>query len=263
MVKKIALGLFIMQCFSFCEKPEYDRLSLSEDDTPFDKYLPAPSDDGVLITHSYYSLSYSEAHEQAEWAYYVLKKEYPTSAVSRQNDFREDPDITSGSAQLDDYKYSGFDRGHLVPSGDMTFSLTANSETFLLSNICPQRKELNQNKWRELEEYLRTAVSEYGNLYIVTGPIFGSSTEHIGANEVTVAEAFYKAIYYSNETTGSHMIGFIMENGSNSNALSNYVVSIDEIEHQTGLDLFSQLDNKLEKTLEKEIRLEGWGDLDE
>lgn len=261
MIKKISIGLFIILGFSFCEKPEFDRLSLSEDSS-FDQFIPKPSNEGVRIDHNYYSISYSEENEQAEWAYYILKKEYPTSKVSRQNDFRADPAISTGSAELDDYKYSGFDRGHLVPSGDMTFDLTANSETFLLSNICPQRKELNQHKWRELEEYLREAVNEYGDLYIVTGPIFGASTTQIGDNKVTVAEAFYKVIYYQNES-GSHMLGFVMQNNTNDKALSNYVTSVDEIEFQTGLDFFPQLDDKLEKVLEKEIRLEGWESLDD
>ena len=61
-----------------------------------------------------------------------------TGQSERTENFRPDPAVPSGSAQLNDYKNSGYDRGHLCPAGDMTFNEQAMSETFYLSNMSPQ-----------------------------------------------------------------------------------------------------------------------------
>ncbi|MCB9093080.1 MAG: DNA/RNA non-specific endonuclease, partial [Halobacteriovoraceae bacterium] len=66
---------------------------------------------GQVIHHSYYSLSYSEDHEQAEWVAYRLNPEMVLGTQSRTNDFREDPYVDTGSAGPQDYRSSGYDRG--------------------------------------------------------------------------------------------------------------------------------------------------------
>ena len=91
---------------------------------------------------------------------------------SRTDDFRADMSITTGSASLADYKYSGYDRGHLCPAADMTQNKTAMSESFFLSNKSPQTAGFNREIWSVAESQVRKWVLEYGKLYVVTGPIF-------------------------------------------------------------------------------------------
>ena len=118
-------------------------------------YLPVGPSDQV-IHHNYYSLGYDNDWEQARWvAYQLQKQQLNQQGIRRQDDFRPDPMVRDGSAELSDYRGSGFTRGHLVPAGDMAFDSTAMSESFYLSNISPQLAEHNGAVWRELEESAR------------------------------------------------------------------------------------------------------------
>ena len=93
---------------------------------------------GQVVTHTFYTLSYSEPHEQAEWVFYELTPALVNGSTPRKDDFRPDPLVSTTSAQLSDYRGSGFDRGHLCPAGDMKINHTAMSETFFMSNMSPQ-----------------------------------------------------------------------------------------------------------------------------
>ncbi len=46
--------------------------------------------DNKVINHTYYTLSYSEKHEQAEWVQYTLRSNYLNSNISRTDNFRTD-----------------------------------------------------------------------------------------------------------------------------------------------------------------------------
>ena len=120
-------------------------------------FLPSSLDSSKnqIVHHTYYSLSYSEEHEQPEWVFYEIKNERILGLVQRANNFRKDDKISSNSSSLHDYKGSGYDRGHLVPAGDMSFSSTAMSESFLMSNMSPQYPSFNRGVWKKLESLVR------------------------------------------------------------------------------------------------------------
>jgi len=109
------------------------------------EFLPT-STTGQIVRHSYYTLSYSENNEQPEWVYYELTPALIRGKQSRTDDYREDSLISNISAQLEDYRGSGYDRGHLCPAGDMKLNLRAMSESFLLSNMSPQDRDFNAGK---------------------------------------------------------------------------------------------------------------------
>ena len=128
----------------------------SSADAPGDNYQNAGvlstdtgADQNAALDHQirsfqYYTLCYRESYEQAEWSAYCLRDWMLQKNVKRTNDFRPDPEILTGSATLADYKRSGYDRGHLTPAGDMVFSKEAMSETFYMSNMCPQAAAFNR-----------------------------------------------------------------------------------------------------------------------
>ncbi len=119
-----------------------------------------------IVDHKYYSLCYSEEHEQAAWVSYNLTINEVYGDITRTNNFREDPYIREGSATLDDYRGSGFDRGHLAPAADMAFSTIAMSESFYLSNMSPQAPSFNRGIWKKLESYVRKLAFTYGSNFI-------------------------------------------------------------------------------------------------
>ncbi len=139
-----------------------------------------------VIKHTYYTLSYSEPHEQAEWVYYELTPSLINGNTSRTNNFRPDPKVSTGSAQLIDYKGSGYDRGHLCPAGDMKMNVTAMSESFFLSNMSPQEPSFNRGIWKNLEATVRSWAITEGKIYVVTGGVLTSNKGVIGVDRVVI-----------------------------------------------------------------------------
>ena len=158
--------------------------------------------------------------------------------VERTDNFRADPDLLVGRrAELEDYVGSGFDRGHMAPAGDLTWSLQAMTESFYLSNIAPQNPSLNRGAWAKLEEEVRKWVLERMDLIVITGPVFGVNDAVIGASPVRVPVAFYKVIF---DPFRREAIGFVYPNSPPvSNNISDYQVPFEQIEMTTGLALIS------------------------
>jgi len=204
---------------------------------------------GTVIEHQYYSISYVEEYEQPEWTYHIVCKNcYGQS--ERKNNFREDPLVKTTSAQLSDYKGSGYDRGHLVPAADMNRNETAMSESFYLSNMSPQHPSFNRGIWRKLETHIREWSMVYDTLYVVTGPILEFGYKTIGINEVAIPQFYFKAIYAENP---GKMIGFVLPNEGSKEDILYYQVTVNEIEKRTKLDLFQALNDNLEQRLESSL----------
>lgn len=225
--------------------------------TDLPDFLPLSST-GQVIDHQYFWLSYDEEHEQAEWVAYVLTKEQLDMPwVERQGDFRPDTKVKTGSATPNDYRNSGYDRGHLAPAADMAWDAEAMRSTFVMSNISPQARNFNNGVWRELEELTRTWAKSAKKLYVVSGPVLSQQPKGvIGPNEVSVPAAFYKVVLDA-ESANPKAIGFIIPNEISFEPLTKFAVSVDEVERVTGLNFFANLLDK-----DTEIKLEGRYNID-
>lgn len=178
--------------------------------------------------------------------------------VERSDNFRVDPKVKNRSASLDDYRGSGYDRGHLAPAADFTFDEVAMDESFLLSNISPQVPNMNRGVWKKIEGIVRDWAGTYEVIHIVTGPVFeDSNTEKIGPNSITVPDKFYKiAMRYSGDNYEA--IAFLVPNTQISAPISSYIAAIDEIEEITGLDFFHTLDDQVEHQAESVFNFDNW-----
>jgi len=216
-----------------------------------------PTHTGELIKHQNYILSYSEKFEQAQWVAYELNASETTGLIKRADNFRPDPIVKTGSANLNDYKGSGYDRGHLAPAADMGFSAAAMSESFYMSNMSPQKPSFNRGIWKNLETQVRNWAKAYDQIYVVTGAVLKPGLPIIGKNRVAVPEKYYKIIF--REKAGhSDMIAFLMDNKKSDRPLNSHVVSVDRIEKLTGIDFFPQLPDEVEKTLEAKQSTQNW-----
>ncbi len=247
------------------QKPKQELISDNEkpDNQPVRKIkrLEIPKGaTGQVIEYEGFTVSYNEAHEQANWvAYHLTKKEVENQKVERKNNFRGDKQISTGSAIPADYKNSGYDRGHLAPAADMKWSKQAMSESFYMTNMSPQEKEFNRGIWKTLEEKCREWAIQNKSVYIVTGGILKGKLKKIGENNVSVPKYYYKIIL-DYEEPEVKAIAFIMENKDAGNAaLKDFVVSIDQVEKETGFDFFPELKDKLEDKLEGAKNPEKWG----
>jgi len=218
--------------------------------------IPGPAD--CIIDREGYALGYVEYHEQPSWViYHMTKEEATTKAASREDNFREDPQIPTGSATLADYRRSGYDRGHLAPAADMSFSVKTMDESFYLSNMSPQLGEFNRGIWKDLEAQVRSFAISEGDIYVVTGPILPRiKKKTIGPSEVTVPDSYYKVVW--DRTPPEKMIGFILPNEGSTKSLQSFAVTVDEVEQKTGLDFFSVLPEEQQAALESTITINAW-----
>lgn len=219
------------------------------------EFLPSPAKD--IIRHTYYTLSYNETYEQANWVYYSLTDSMIlNSGEERGNNFKMDKLVVTISAKSSDYTKSGYDRGHLCPAGDMGFNRVAMEESFFMSNISPQVPDFNRGIWKELESTVRKWAINERQVYVVTGPVFKNAQGSIGKEEVLVPGYYFKIIF--DPTDEPKMIAFVLSNEKSDRPLTDYVVKADEVEQLTGFDFFSQLPDELENKLEAKVQLAGW-----
>jgi endonuclease G len=222
---------------------------------PFD-YFPT-STTNQIVKHDYYTLSYNEKYEQAEWVAYELKKSYVRSSNFDRPYFIEDPKVKTGSADWRNYKKSGYDKGHLCPAGDMEFAIKAYNDTFFTSNISPQTHDFNGGVWNRLEQKVRYWATKYDGVYVITAGVLQPNLKTIGQEKVLVPNYFYK-ILLDNSNGQYKMIAFLVPNAKSNKPLYDFVVSVDSIEKMTGIDFFPKLDDKIENSLEKNSDYKAW-----
>lgn len=219
-------------------------------------FLPT-STTNQIVKHDYYSFSYNEKYEQAEWVAYELKKNYVRSSNFDRPYFIEDPKVKTRSADWRNYKKSGYDKGHLCPAGDMEFEINAYNDTFFTSNISPQIHDFNGGVWNRLEQKVRYWATKYDGVYVITAGVLQPNLKTIGQEKVLVPNYFYK-ILLDNSNGNYKMIAFLVPNEKSDKPLYSFVVSVDSIEKMTGINFFPKLENKTENRLEKSSDYKAW-----
>ncbi len=221
--------------------------------------LPAPIPGEQIVTHTGYTLSYNEEYEQPSYVAYLLTREKVAGTNERADNFRADPYIITGSATLDDYRFSGYDRGHLCPAADQKWSEKAMDDSFYMSNMSPQVPAFNRGIWGSLEATVRTFANDNKAVYVATGPVLNDGPyETIGKNKVAVPKAYYKAVLYYDGKEDAKAIGFLLPNEGTKKKVQDFALSIDELEEITGLDFFPKLDDSIEMTVEDSFSLSDW-----
>jgi len=222
--------------------------------------IPAYNSTDQIVYHTAYTLQYNETYEQADWVAYYLTKDRLYGGVSRTNDYRADPSVTTESAQLSDYSGTGYNRGHLAPAADFTWSSTAMSESFYLSNMSPQIYAFNAGIWETLETWVRSwANASTDTLFIAVGPVLRSGLPTIGSrNKLAVPEYFYKAIMRKSTTGTLSAIAFLMKHESSSAAMATFAITVDSLEKITNIDFFSKLPASSQAEIESKIDTSKW-----
>jgi endonuclease G len=186
-----------------------------------------------------FSLNYSGISKTPLWVAEYLSPQRLASKIAREDHFHEEHRLEpQARSSLEDYRGSGYDRGHMAPNGDMP-DTAAQFDSFSLANISPQTPENNQNTWREIEESVRSMVSKYQlDAYVVTGPIYAKKQVKTiqAGHKVLVPSHFYKAVYFPKTGMASAYIS------ANDQSKTAKVVSICALEEQTGINIFPRLE---------------------
>ena len=238
------------------EKPSEEPAT---SDSVFEICKPAPltSVSEIIIKKKAYIVSYNPDTKVPNWVAWHLTGEHADGPVRRSNAFFADDAVPSPRATIEDYKGSGWSRGHMCPAGDNKWSETAMYESFSLVNVCPQNASLNSGLWNSIEIDCRRWAQRYGSVYIVCGPLFyNKDHETIGVNKVVVPEAFFKVILCMQGKPKA--IGFVVKNNAGTKKKDQYVNTVDEVERLTGYDFFPELPNSIEEKVEAYSNLDDW-----
>ncbi|MBO9204718.1 MULTISPECIES: DNA/RNA non-specific endonuclease [Niastella] len=222
-----------------------------------------------LMVRTYYSLSYHRDRGTPNWVSWHIKSTDLGSA-DRQDDFRADGTLPSGWYQVQSTSYSGsgFDRGHNCPSADRTSSVTANSATFLMTNMIPQAPNNNQQTWANMENYIRTLVTAGNEVYVIMGSYGTGGTGSNGTvntidnGHVTVPNRVWKVVVVipngngdlARVTSSTRVIAVNTPNINTTNSdWKTYRTSVDAIESATGYDLLSNVSSSVQGVIEAKV----------
>lgn len=210
-----------------------------------------------LLQKPEFVLSYNCTQGRANWVSWRLDSSW-LGNTERQDDFRPDEALPDGcyAVRPNDYRGSGYDRGHLTPSGDRTNSIASNSATFVMTNMMPQAPANNREVWRELEEYSRDLVAAGKTLYIIAGGVGQKGA--IAKSKVTVPESTWKIVVVldsANEaiTADTRVIAVSMPNSDavRRTDWQDYLVSVDALEQATGYDFLSTVPANIQDEIER------------
>ena len=213
--------------------------------------------DNYLIVEPTYALSYNCRTGISNWASWQLDRSW-LGSTERLDNFMPNPELPADcyAVRPSDYRGSGYDRGHLVPSGDRTYSRVDNDSTFFMTNMIPQSPSNNREVWRELEEYSRELAYQDKELYIVAGG--NGVAQKIAESQVVVPEFTWKVILIldtpGNEPTAenSRTIAVWMPNSEEvrNTDWRDYIVSVDWVEKRMGYDFFNTLPKGVQRKIE-------------
>lgn len=212
-----------------------------------------------LIQRGEYALSYNRDAGIPNWVSWHLDSTDIGSA-DRCDCFSPDTSLPSGWYRVttSNYTGSGYDRGHMAPSGDRTSSDAHNQATFVMTNIIPQHADNNQGPWASLENYARSLATAGSELYIISGGTGSKGT--IASGKVKIPAYTWKVIVVltkgSNDlsriTTSTRVIAVLMPNtsGIRSNTWQSYRTTVDKIESMTGYDFLSNVSTSIQSVIE-------------
>lgn len=204
-----------------------------------------------------YDCSHDPTLKVSRWCGYCY--EQAERSLPRRENFRPDYRIPPKErAELADYGGSGYSRGHQAPDAALkVYGEQAQDESYLLSNMTPQRQTLNGGLWAKLEKQIREWARDFdGRVCVTTGPVFynGQLVQTIGGNEVAVPHAYY-AIVMRGSMVEPDVLAFLVPHQDRytreERDLERYLVAVDEVEEATGFDFLTGLPDPMEAAVEE------------
>lgn len=259
----------------------YEIPHLNDQNVYADHYVTM---DGVQILN--YALEWDNTKRHANWVAFTFDTTTSADNVKRTDAWSVDPKLPAEmQVQKSDHKNDGFDKGHLCASEDRVYLKEANEQTFYYSNMSPQLNDFNGGFWGKLEARVQTwgrstADGVYDKVYVTKGGTLNKLLKNFkgttvnGGTPTTDANGFtihglacpeyYFMAVLSQKDDVFHAIAFLvphkegMTRNPSSDELKEYVVSVDKLEEETGIDFFCNLPDVLENEVEAAYNLNDW-----
>lgn len=230
----------------------------------------------ILINHGY-CLGFSKKYNQPLWAAYQVSRAKKFVDYERYPFFVDDRRLPEenqiGAATFG----NNFDRGHMVPNAAINkqFGKLSQMETFLMSNICPQKANLNQGVWQKLEAAILNSypntLKDSLHVWVLVGPVFHPVEDSIkyitreNGVRVAIPEAFFcilvRPIRHPHDSPGSaqYMAFQFPQNLPKSQPLSKtFLVTINKIEEATGINFFPNFTDAQQTKIEEQKAAALW-----
>lgn len=192
---------------------------------------------GTVLCNTAYAVMDSPVTKGPIWsAEYIVEENLEVAArTKREGYFYPDARLPAGyRGELADWKHSGWDRGHLSPSGDFA-GLAAQQESYALSNVVPQAPGLNRGAWEGIEAAVRGLANAEGELYVVTGVLFSHERPSVGTDRVMIPSGMWKAVY---DPIAEGAAVYVC---ANTNQPDCKIVSLEVLARWAGIDVFPSL----------------------
>ena len=241
------LTFLVLNIFVVDAQPKFKRNKSPEEGLNIERVISPEGISEQIIQHKGFTVSYNETLLIPNWVCWSLTSEEASAeAVSRTDEFLPDPAAKGRQADTRDYSNTGYDRGHMAPAADMKWDKEAMIESFYMTNICPQDRELNAGIWLETEQKCRWWAKRYGTVWIACGPLFvRSEAKALGNSDVAVPDAFFKVMAMKVKEKGSAerwtCAAVVAPNVSLEGDITDYLFPVASVEALTGYTFFSDL----------------------
>lgn len=213
----------------------------------------------VFLDHKFFIVAYDKPYRLARYVEYVGTREnMKKQKAKRRNRFFTDPQLIKlglEAVKKSEYLRSGYDQGHLAPSADFEFSQEANDETFVLSNMVPQKSGLNRGAWRHLEARVRKWICGEEKVRVFTGPVLEENLPTIGES-LPVPKKFFKVLL--DETPPRKVLAFVYSQGDKGDVYRERVVPYAAVKKIVELPIEKELPKAELKILEEKPNLGAW-----
>lgn len=221
-----------------------------------DLIIPSEIDREQVIHHNSHSLSYSSAYVMPSWISYKITNSNVNESEQVKGKYIPNPLITSRSASKKDYKDCGYLMAQLANYADLAHIDGALEESFYMSNIVPMKMAFYKHMWLKTEQLTRLWLRNTDGLYIICGPINEDAPfKTFGNGKVSIPKRYYKVVY---DAKNNKAIGFIFKNGVSSGTLKSYSYSIGDIEKETGINFFPNIDTDKADAIKSSVDYDFW-----
>lgn len=212
-----------------------------------------------VLSNRGFVTGYSDTLGNPVWTAYRVRDGKFGETPPRPDEFKVDT-RTVARVEPSDYSRSGFDRGHMAPNHAIALhhGREAQEETFLMSNVSPQKHALNAGPWKQLEQRIAANFpARFGEVWVLAGPVFGENPPRL-KRRVAVPEAFYMIVLDEHEGRVRALAFLFPQDAAAEAEPARYLTTIDEIERRTGLDFFGLLPDEAENALEGRVAGRVW-----
>jgi endonuclease G, mitochondrial len=218
-----------------------------------------------LLVKRQYVTSFDSARKNPRWSSWEVTPAW-LGNVPRSQGFKPDAQLPSWIPQAKDvdYRGSGYQRGHIVPSADRNKTREDNESTFVFTNVVPQTGASNQGPWASLENKERALAQSGQHVSITVGSIYRGDATAIG-NGVAIPSSMFKVVVAtrlahpgpSDIDANARVIAVEIPN---TNAVSGsyhaYLTSFGRLEAETGFRFLSDVPEAVHDALASQVDTE-------